>query len=57
MLKRREESDTYLTTVSGHRWSRQTTMKVDKSLIKNVLKRRKEGGTYLVTDSRHRWRV
>ena len=30
MLTRRKESDTYLATVSRHRWSRQITMKVDK---------------------------
>ena len=29
MLTRRRESDTYLTTVNGHRWSRQITMKID----------------------------
>jgi hypothetical protein len=32
LLKRRKESDTYLTTVCRHRWSRQITMKVDKLL-------------------------
>ena len=32
MLKRRKESDTYLTTAYRHRWSRQITMKVDKLL-------------------------
>ena len=30
ILTRRKESDTYLATVSRHRWSRQITMKVDK---------------------------
>ena len=30
MLKWRKESDTYLTTVCRHRWSRQITTKVDK---------------------------
>jgi hypothetical protein len=32
MLKRRKESDTYLTTVCRHCWSIQITMKVDKLL-------------------------
>ena len=30
MLTRRKESDTYLTTVSRHRWSRKIMMKIDK---------------------------
>ena len=30
MLTRRKESDTYLATVSRHRWSRQIPMKIDK---------------------------
>ena len=30
MLTRRKESDTYLATVSRHRWSTQIAMKVDK---------------------------
>ena len=30
MLTRREESDTYLATVSRHRWSPRIAMKVDK---------------------------
>ena len=30
MLTRRKDSDTYLATVSRHRWSAQITMKVDK---------------------------
>ena len=30
IFKRRKESDTYLTTVCRHRWSRQITKKVDK---------------------------
>ena len=30
MLTRRKESNTYLATVSRHRWSRQITMKIDK---------------------------
>jgi hypothetical protein len=30
MLTRRKESDTYLATVSRHRWSPQIAMKVDK---------------------------
>ena len=30
MLTRRKESDTYLATISRHRWSLQITMKVDK---------------------------
>ena len=29
MLTGRKESDIYLATVSRHRWSRQTTMKID----------------------------
>ena len=33
MLTRRKESDTYLVTVSRHRWSRQITMKIDKIVI------------------------
>ena len=33
MLTRRKESDTYLATVSRHRWSRQITTKVDKLLL------------------------
>ena len=31
MLTRRKASDTYLDTVSRHRWSRQITMKIDKN--------------------------
>ena len=30
MLTRRKENDTYLATVSRHRWSPQIAMKVDK---------------------------
>ena len=30
MLTRRKESDTYLATVSRHRWSAKIAMKVDK---------------------------
>ena len=30
MLTRRKESDTYLATISIHRWSLQIAMKVDK---------------------------
>ena len=30
MLTRRKESDTYLATVSRHRWSRKIMMKIDK---------------------------
>ena len=30
ILTRRKESDTYLATVSRHRWSRQIAMKIDK---------------------------
>ena len=32
MFTRRKESDTYLTTVSRHCWSRQITIKIDKLL-------------------------
>jgi hypothetical protein len=32
MLTRRKESDTYLATVSRHRWTRQITIKIDKIL-------------------------
>ena len=32
MLTRRKESDTYLTTVSRHHWSRQITMKIHEML-------------------------
>ena len=31
-LKRRKKSDTYLTTIRRHHWSRQITMKIDKIL-------------------------
>ena len=30
MLTKRKESDTYLATVSRHRWSRKITIKIDK---------------------------
>ena len=33
MLRKRKESDTYLATVSRHRWSRGITMKIDKYCI------------------------
>jgi len=36
MLKRRKESDIYLTTVCRHRWSKQITMEVDKLLELSV---------------------
>ena len=32
MLTRRRKSDTFLATVSRHRWSRQITMKIDDLL-------------------------
>ena len=31
-VTRRRESDTYLATVSRHRWSREITMKIDRML-------------------------
>ena len=32
MLTRRKETDTYLATVSRHRWSRQITIKIDNTV-------------------------
>jgi hypothetical protein len=38
LLKVRKESDTYLTTVCRHHWSRQMMMKVDKLLPLQLMK-------------------
>ena len=37
MLKRREESDTYLTHACRHRWSRKSMVKIDEMSFQSTL--------------------